>query len=139
MDFDVGDNKMTKEEAVFVLRSRRNQCKEMAEAVDMAIEALIQEPRNDAISRQAVLNMDFKRIILTTAKPTEIIVQKIKDLPSVQPQQKTGHWEYKRTRIAGKELLAGAYCSECKEECTVYHSEIFNYCPNCGAKMEVDK
>ena len=54
-------------------------------------------------------------------------------------EQKTGHWEYKRTRIAGKELLAGAYCSECKEEYTVYHSEIFNYCPNCGAKMEVDK
>lgn len=64
----------------------------------------------------------------------------LKELKQLREQEpKTGHWEYKRTQIAGKELLAGAYCSECKEECTVYHSEIFNYCPNCGAKMEAEK
>lgn len=127
MDFDVGDSKMTKEEAVFVLRGRRNQCKEMAEAADMAIEALIQEPSSDAISRQAVLDMDFKRIILTTAKPTEIIVQKIKALPPVAPQPKTGHW------IDCSERDPWYRCSECGERVWGgYHK----YCPNCGARME---
>ena len=65
---------------------------------DMAIEALEQEPEKrteertethscDYISRQAVLDIDFKRIILTTAKPAETIEQKVKALPSVRLSQ----------------------------------------------------
>lgn len=140
MVFDVGDNKMTKEEAVFVLRGRRNQYKEMAEAVDMAIEALIQEPNSDAISRQAVLDIDFKRIILTIAKPTETIVQKVRALPPVTPQPKTGHWIKHST---GHSVYYD--CSLCSciapftETADNWLWKLSKYCPDCGAKMEVDK
>lgn len=57
------------------------------ESLDAAIKVLKQEPCEDAISRQAVLDIDFKRIILTTAKPAETIEQKVKALPSVQLPQ----------------------------------------------------
>ena len=46
-----------------------------------------QEPSGDAISRQAVLDIDFYRIIHTTANPSEMIRQKIEQLPSVNPQE----------------------------------------------------
>lgn len=57
------------------------------EALDMAIALLEQKPCDDCVSRQAVLDIDFKRIILTTAKPAETIEQKVKALPSVQLPQ----------------------------------------------------
>ena len=39
------------------------------------------------ISLNDVLNIDFKRIILTCAKPADMICEKIKELPPVTPQQ----------------------------------------------------
>lgn len=48
--------------------------------------------KDDLISRQAVLDIDFHKLIFTTAKPAEMIRQKIKQLPPVNPQEpKTGH------------------------------------------------
>ena len=43
--------------------------------------------------------------------------------PSVNTQEKTGHWIYK--------MLKGQFCSICDEP-SVWK---FNYCPNCGARM----
>jgi hypothetical protein len=65
---------------------------EIKEAFDMAIKALEQEPCGDVISRDAVLDIDFHKLIHTTAKPAEMIRQKIEQLPPVNPQEpKTGH------------------------------------------------
>ena len=61
------------------------------ETFNLAIKALEREECEDAISRQAVLNINFKRIILTTAKPAEMIERKVKALPSVVPQTKMRH------------------------------------------------
>lgn len=51
----------------------------------------------------------------------------ISELPSIQPQPKTGHWI---DHQEGRWIYA--QCSECG---TVHDTQT-NYCPNCGAKME---
>lgn len=97
---------------------------------------------NDTISRQAALN----ELTLMTEKHKgdtfsgELlhwtgIKTMIENLPSVQPEQKTGRWE-----IIGEEVgaLNIKYpikkCSECGWTHSLFIPE--NACPNCGAKME---
>lgn len=93
--------------------------------MEKLIEALEQEPCEDAVSRQAVidtiyhecsgenLDIDFAKVLL--------LQRKIKALPSVKPQ-KTGYW-IKYGRLY--------QCSECKELSCCQG----NFCNECGAKM----
>lgn len=92
--------------------------------------------RDDAISRQAVLDIDFKRIILTTAKPAEMIEQKVKALPLVPPQQKYGKWKVVSDGYGDNAYICE--CSECKDTVWVYKDadRKWKYCPSCGAKMQ---
>ena len=77
---------MTREEAIFILRGKRDISGEKtAEALDMAIKALEQEPCVDAISRQAVME------ICNEEWDSDLIVERIGQLPSITPQPKTGH------------------------------------------------
>jgi len=62
-----------------------------------------------------------------------------KSLPSVTPQQKTGHWikEEKEFIVPSRfypiqEIVST--CSICNAHYTGMHGD-FKYCPNCGAKM----
>lgn len=57
--------------------------------------------------------------------------QTILNLPSAQPEQKRGHWIYKKDEFDG--LLAE--CSVCHVEGMLYG----NFCPNCGAKMDEEE
>lgn len=52
-------------------------------------------------------------------------------LPSVAPQPKAGRWI--------EEYIGGPYdvCSECRQKLTKGYFK-YNYCPNCGAKMELE-
>lgn len=102
---------------------------------------LEQQPCENCISRQAVLDIDFKRIILTTAKPAETIEQKVKALPPVAPKQK-GHWDHGKEisrEYRGQTLVninyLDWYCSNC--HCVVEQSikPEWSYCPNCGCRM----
>ncbi len=83
-----------------------------------------QQPSEDCISRQAVINTIFYKsdntcdVVLSTD-----LMDRIKHLPSVTPQPKKGKWIYK--------WMKGQFCSECDEQ-SVWK---FNYCPNCGAYM----
>ena len=52
----------------------------------------------------------------------------IKSLPSAEPERKTGHW------IDTDNYYQRWKCSECG--CHTRDAEP-NYCPNCGAKMEM--
>ena len=80
---------------------------------------------DDLISRQAVLEL-VGNYDLSMGQ----VVKAIHALPSVTPKEKTGHW------IRQTDDHHDYY--EC-EHCgiAVGRDDIKNYCPNCGAKMEV--
>lgn len=93
-----------------------------------------QEPCDDAISRQAVLekaiNVPIAKVmtdeLLEYCKVTYhkvVFVNDIDKLPSVRPQEQTGKW------IPGINWK----CNNCGFVDSGAHG--FNYCPNCGAKM----
>ena len=58
------------------------------------------------------------------------------DLPSVKPERKTGHWIIHSDDLFPSESTQE--CSECHEHQPLDWRRSDNYCPNCGAKMEVD-
>ena len=92
-------------------------------AMMMAVKVLDQEPCDDAISRQAVLDI--------VNNPLNIRLDEIiKKLPPVTPQSKTGHWIRQDNT---KEPLYGWYfCSECNSVI----GDKPKFCSNCGARME---
>jgi hypothetical protein len=60
------------------------------------------------------------------------------NLPSVEPERKTGKWEY--VQYDGNPKIGNWHCSNCR---VIVNSgfegtPVFNYCPICGTKMEVD-
>ena len=99
---------------------------------------------DDLISRQVVLDI-LQKYKLGESK----IAEEVNDLPSVNPQPKTGHW-------IGKKLVNDNWidyvaplddegystdecrCSECGD--TLAASDEYScrgyYCPHCGARME---
>lgn len=65
----------------------------------------------------------------------EALVDAIEDLPSVNPQQKTGFWcGYDKNDITLWNWWDINTCSICGNGGKHYNK--FRYCPNCGAKME---
>lgn len=91
------------------------------------------------VSRQAVIEHLSKRLYETALNNvdksevyTDIAENRltvwVDELPSVQPEQKTGRW------IDAREQCGEFMCSNCQFLCCTNQ---YNYCPNCGAKMEV--
>ena len=82
-----------------------------------------QEPCDDVVSRQAVLD-------LCDSKDPDYLAIHFKEdvecLPSVRPKEQTGYWieHHNQTRLYFK-------CSNCK----TLHDEKSNYCPFCGIRM----
>lgn len=91
-----------------------------------------QQPCDDTISRQAVLDL------IVVPMPT--LTQNIKELPPVTPRQKMGRWipvEYPTgvEAFGVKEMTAMELrCSVCGKEVDISDGD-FKFCPNCGAKM----
>ena len=56
----------------------------------------------------------------------------VKQLPSAQPERKKGEWIQKEDPYGFFDTIP--VCSECGH--TTKMRETYNYCPNCGAKME---
>jgi len=106
--------------------------KELREALDLAIAALEQEPCEDAISREQLLSTMFDLPKPKTNKTywdgVDDVGELVNDLPPVQPKQRTGMW------VEWKDSVYN--CSVCG--CHTDEQALFNYCPNCGAKMEVE-
>ena len=61
-------------------------------------------------------------------------INTIRDLPSAQPERKTGKWIEHNPHKFGLGIVFE--CSECGEE---IECEEYNYCPNCGADMREEK
>ena len=57
--------------------------------------------------------------------------EKIRALPSVQPERKRGKW---RRRLVDSGFNADWHCSECGWK-TSLEEHGYNFCPNCGADM----
>ena len=129
-------------EAVEVIKAYRqmltdsvsNQIDGDIEAFDIAIEAMERESCGDCVSRQAV--DEIKELMTDINGDTVYAVRMsdIRQLPSVNPQPKVGHWIY-----TGDDLTEGMLkCSECGEEIDVSES-YYDFCPVCGAKMEEEE
>ena len=91
------------------------------QAAIKAIEAL-QLP----IMREASTCYQFKFSGMSEAK------EAVENLPSVTPQQRTGRW-------IKQNYGWNWQCSECGFVTPPSAKEIFTFCPNCGAKMEVEE
>lgn len=130
---------MTREEAkriLYVFRAVILVDASHIEAFDMAMKALEQEPCEDAISRQAMLD-GLASIAKAKAKSDaqKSLMGRVmfftERLPSVKPQEpKTGYW----IRVDKDKCK----CDQCEVISFIgmYPNGDINYCPNCGAKME---
>lgn len=134
---------MTREEAIanlkmigvaFVEPITKEQGKLIDDTFDMAIKALEQEPCEDCISRQAVVDAlshmcseDENEITVSRAN----VCAMLKYLPSAQTERKKGKW------------ITNLYAfGEDRYECNRCHNTAFHcydYCPNCGADMRGDE
>lgn len=92
---------------------------------------------NDLISRQAAIDAIFSEPLYESGMKKRdadavvpAIYEKIKSLPSVQPEQKK-----EESRIKAKWREKGVYIFECSN-CGDHVKEPLDECPNCGAKME---
>lgn len=104
------------------------------------LKALKQEPCDDAISRQALLDaFDFSEKTRKWGGDhsgyNTMMLYEIQDMiesaPPVNPQPKTGHWIY------DDECKEHGHCSECGHRgVDLVDGAPHNYCPSCGAKME---
>ena len=126
---------MTREEAIDRLKGLYgNGYNEQEEALEMAIQALEQEPKcRDCVSRDYLLSIANKDGAYGYVSAHEII-----NAPSVNPQPKTGHWidtdEWRETVDGFEQWGYFRKCSKCGY--VFKFLEIDNYCPNCGAKMD---
>ena len=80
---------------------------------------------DDLISRQAAIH-----IASGYCHPANI-AEELRKLPAAQPEPKKGKWIDKSGGIEG----AWNYCSICGEQAI----DLYDFCPNCGAKMEGTK
>lgn len=117
------------------------------EALDMAIQALEQEPCEDAISRQVALETleklphEYKtaiqRKVTWGIEECEAIIA---SLPTIK--QKVGKWIRVHYINDGKDTAMNK-CSNCQEEFgwdieTGISFEDYKFCPNCGCFMKGD-
>ena len=109
-------------------------------AEDIA-KALESQPCENAISREDTLNK-INTLIAEYIPLMPIgwtlplnIAKTIKELPSVTPQPKTGHWISDVDRWGDVVTTVNGY--RC-DKCNAFNSDKDNFCPNCGADMRGD-
>ena len=137
---------MTREEAIARIKNHKIAHKMnepraiyISEALDMAIEALEQEPCEDAVSRKTLIShIENQSREWGEDYDAQQILGDIEDMPPVKPQEpKTG---YLINAKVGKLFPSNDFkCSKCGNildfdgvNCGRGDA---NFCPNCGAKM----
>ena len=112
------------------------------EALAMAIEALEQEPCEDCISQQAVINKIANTNFWLSTSNWEELMKAIDDTPSVKPTREKGKWINELKILiptAHDEFGMAKSVYECIEaECSICGKSASykpNFCPNCGADM----
>lgn len=127
--------------------TQAEKCEECAEEHSQIAEWLkelkaYREQSGDVISRQSAIFLasdlkqdlpDDERIADMVMAHNEGILEyqtQLSLLPSVTPQQRTGRWV--------KEGQGGRYKWMCSN-CGTHHRALYDYCPSCGCKMEVEE
>ena len=89
----------------------------------------------DLISRQAAIDevLAWLKDLMTDGKNKKPLTERLKDLPSAQPEQKTGKWVDAINEDMNPFFRRGWKCTACGMRQTYGQSK---YCPNCGCKME---
>ena len=126
---------MTREEIDKIASDYLNDCEsesDMLDVFEVAKEALEQEPCEDVISRQAVMDC-FKKWQPYMATRLWDFEQELSALQSVTSQPKTGHWINAYPDIEPNPMFMYAICSVCNFKQSI--SIKLNFCPNCGLKM----
>ena len=96
----------------------------LADLIRIAANGIPQEPCDDVVSRQAVLEI-AKQHTLTNDYLA------IQNLPSVRPQEQIGHWK----RISMDRYTTHAqYWYEC-DKCGEHNLGNTDFCPYCGCRM----
>lgn len=104
--------------------------------------ALEQESCEDAISRQEVLEQIYdwsKGEFLRTTNPFYYLRKRIKSLPQVNTQPKTGHWKW--LQYDSNPEIGNYHCSECDFIPASFNlaNKHLKYCPNCVTRMKENK
>ena len=98
-----------------------NEMRDLVEFLSM----LEREPCEDAISRQFMLDLGATCLAARDKQGELTAIVGIEFLPSVQPKVKTGKWV-----AVGNTDAATCKCGFFTDRYLIY-----NYCPNCGARM----
>lgn len=140
---------MTREEAIKLLVNATYSDEwqgneDLTTAYNMAIKALEQEPCEDSVSRQEVINTIFEecsgeKLDIDFAKVL-LLQRKIKALPSATPERKKGRWIVAKN-ISGRYTIE---CSSCHKKWQTYDVTSWRneckkenkFCFNCGSEME---
>jgi len=112
---------------------------EHREFIEMAIKAL--EPCEDAIDRAEAMTeiMMFAGNVKSDEEDIYIkvsdAVQLLRELPSVTPHQRIGHWI---------DIMVGDMPAQACDQCNTFYPLAYTggghkYCPNCGAEMESEE
>lgn len=121
---------MTREEAIDIVKCIAwHDLRPSEEDIEQAIESLEQEPCEDAISRQALIEKATSWNKHFTDSERCVSLTDIQNAPPVNPEPKTGHWINPTTMQCMKEQVF-YYCSVCGK-----YADANKFCPNCGAKM----
>ena len=111
---------------------------DMSEIFDLAQKALEQEPCEDAISRQAML--DYQQYLhgKMSNEENHKLWEFIKGLPPVIPTRKVGKWIFTKTIF--DKYGCTAECPSCHKKWKTYDEIRWKkenkFCPNCGTEME---
>lgn len=88
--------------------------------------------KDDVISRRAAIDALNKMKIYRPLDSDRYVISdclnKIVNLPSVQPERKRGRWEY--VDYGG---VGNWHCTACRAICICNGD--YDFCPNCGADM----
>lgn len=125
---------MSREEAIDIIKCLAWHTRPNEEDIEQAIKVLKQEPCEDAISRQAAIEVAKQYWY----KPD--IAGALAELPPVQLQTKTGHWILQPSnKEQGERDFIWWKCSECGQviysETEKDRREYHAFCGRCGKRM----
>lgn len=130
---------MTNKEAINILsrpKTMKNTPSDILEAHEMAIKALGQEPNEDCIARQPLIdNWNSCADMLMNEGDSEVVMEWVFDAPSVTPAHKKGQWL--RMSDLSEQEDDRYQCSRCRN--VVHYKDkmdlyTFNgWCGRCGS------